>query len=823
MRALGATQQLSATVTDKAGKTLTDAIVSWASGNKSVATVDTNGTVTAVGVGSGTVTATAGGVSGTATITVDPSNNLAKAAGDNQYGYQGTKLAIPVAVRVRDAQGNGVPGHLVQFATAAGNGTVDSAVAFTDSAGVARTGWVMPPVTGTTDTVLLQATALDGAGAPLLGSPATFTAIAHTVLVSGVTPSPLSEGQSATISGSGFDAGAPSVTIDGKSATVTAASATQLTVTVPAYDCKPPRPVAVQVNVGSIPAAPITAAITAPKAPLTLAVGQQAIVSDSAAFCFQFATTTAAETYLVGVASSSDIVTDLQPITLVGSAADTTAVLLPAPAFEAERAGVTPVAPIPSGRLARWLRWGQAEVRRRQLDRPLFEQARGARYAAPLGARTAQLVSDTLQAGDTVVVNFPGDSCRPGDSVQAEVRSMGQHAIWLEDIHNPATYPESTITRLSQLYDATIYPTDTLEFGTPTDADGNGRVVIVITREVNKLGGGELGFVTSCDLLPPGPPYASNAGEFTYILSPDPNGIWGFTYSVASAARDLPEVTAHESVHIIQFTRRDAASHPFPDSWWAEGQAVLGQEVVGDVIEGHTPRTNSLGVAQATNLDDTTSTDFYGLGFSALGLYFGWDPVTTPGVSAHIATAPWECSWLDVPPFNPEPCVGGLDLYGGPWLLLRYLSDRFNATLTEAGLQHALIDNALTGYALFSSVTGVPMDSLLAQFAAMMYVDDLPGVTSPDPALTEASWNLYNVFYGTYSTGGHTYGLRSQLRLTPDSVAFANFTRTANVRAASSYYALLSGPGRPAFALKARNGAGGVLPGKMRYWIVRLH
>ncbi|PYP94248.1 MAG: Ig domain-containing protein, partial [Gemmatimonadetes bacterium] len=65
----GSTQQLSAVTKDGAGNTLTGRVVTWASNNTAVATVNSSGLVTGVTSGSATITATSEGKNGTATIT----------------------------------------------------------------------------------------------------------------------------------------------------------------------------------------------------------------------------------------------------------------------------------------------------------------------------------------------------------------------------------------------------------------------------------------------------------------------------------------------------------------------------------------------------------------------------------------------------------------------------------------------------------------------------------------------------------------------------------------------------------------------------------
>lgn len=67
---VGESVQLTATVKDVAGNTLTGRTITWQSSDRTVASVDSNGLVTGAGEGSATITATSEGKSGTATITV---------------------------------------------------------------------------------------------------------------------------------------------------------------------------------------------------------------------------------------------------------------------------------------------------------------------------------------------------------------------------------------------------------------------------------------------------------------------------------------------------------------------------------------------------------------------------------------------------------------------------------------------------------------------------------------------------------------------------------------------------------------------------------
>jgi uncharacterized protein YjdB len=71
LNSIGATGELSATVFDEDGVEISGAEVSWSSSDASVASVGSNGLVTAESNGSATITAESGDASGSATVTVD--------------------------------------------------------------------------------------------------------------------------------------------------------------------------------------------------------------------------------------------------------------------------------------------------------------------------------------------------------------------------------------------------------------------------------------------------------------------------------------------------------------------------------------------------------------------------------------------------------------------------------------------------------------------------------------------------------------------------------------------------------------------------------
>ena len=105
LQSLGATQQLSAAPTDRAGRPLAGRAVTWSSSNDSVATVSATGLVTAVGNGAATIRATSGAVVGTAAVTVSQAA-ATLAVAPSAATLTGIGQTQQLAVTAQDADNN---------------------------------------------------------------------------------------------------------------------------------------------------------------------------------------------------------------------------------------------------------------------------------------------------------------------------------------------------------------------------------------------------------------------------------------------------------------------------------------------------------------------------------------------------------------------------------------------------------------------------------------------------------------------------------------------------------------------------------------------
>ena len=130
LAALGDTVRLAAEVRDQLGRVMERESAAWASGDTLVATVDSTGLVTAVGNGAATVTAGAGGMSGTARVTVMQTVASVDVSPSADTIAPGDTLRL--MAKATDANGHVVAG--AEFTWASG----DTAVTVVDASGLVR-------------------------------------------------------------------------------------------------------------------------------------------------------------------------------------------------------------------------------------------------------------------------------------------------------------------------------------------------------------------------------------------------------------------------------------------------------------------------------------------------------------------------------------------------------------------------------------------------------------------------------------------------------------------------------------------------------------
>ena len=634
----------------------------------------------------------------------------------------------------------------------------------------------------------------------------TVEALAGAPVVTAVSPATLVPGESATLTGTDLTS-TTQVYVNGVRAVVTQAGAGGVQFTVP---CVAPGAAAVVARNGAANSPDFAANVNAtPSAPM--AVGDFRTLSGSP--CLQLPAA-GAQTYLIGIQSVSEDATSLSSVTFGIDAAGAVAdVAESAGAFRSSpvRAAFQPVV-AGDADARRLAAHRQAELALRAQDiattEALLRTRTGRGGIATFKSSAAGAVPSV---GDLIDMRYPdpdGNLCTDYVPVTGRVAHVSTRAIFVADTANPTGgFTAADYTHFGSVFDDSIYGPQATYFGTPTDHDENERIIVLLTKEVNKREN-ILGMVVSADFFPRTTCASSDEGEIYYGRVPDPNGDFGAEYSVAAARLDVPALIAHEMTHIIQFGRRIEVpgASDYQALWEMESQATLAEEVIGHRFNmRQTGQNYGFDVAWENCQSNATGIAWYCDKFQDLALYYGFLTATTraPG-------APEQCSFVGRPDQgNDGPCISQRMIYTG-WSFLRWLSDHYGDALGGEGQLHRqLIDNTTSGFTSIARVVGQPIHELYGRWAATLYTDDrFAGVGG---TLSLPSWNLYDI----------EQHLNQNARLDPYDHTFTDASRNVSVRGGSSAYFLVSGP-RLASAVRATTTTGGTLPVAMRMWIVRV-
>ena len=642
--------------------------------------------------------------------------------------------------------------------------------------------------------------------------------------ISSVSPDPMIEGHTATLIGTDFspDIASNTVWMNSVALLVTQASATSLTVTIPA-GCGPLRAASLRVTAEGVLGAVFSTTVAPDPAGdaiqnVELAVGEQ-IVYRQPRHCLGLPTNGGAAQYLIGVQSTGLNGSVTRDVTVEGTITGAAPVQSPAVALvqasPSAGGGSNPLSgdlgERPGTRLLQRHR-ARHSAAMTDLLRPV--QNLGVRPASisSQGAPSRTVVDGTENVGDSLDLRFRkiGRDCTLAstETVTAELRVKTARSMWWVDVDDtPDGFTDADLQTMGDFFDDVIWASSIAEFDYVNDIDGNGRIVILLTQQIN-ADGQLLGFVNPCDFFPRTEVAASNEGEFFYAIAPDPAGAVGDTLSVATLLELLPSVIAHEFTHIIQISRREASSTAldFMSPFVAEGQATLGEEVIGHLVLGNDMGLNLSGEV-AFNFDDVQVVPWYFDQFADLVFYFGW-----PGSpdDPRIEGTPQECTWIDAE--VEHPCGGRPLWYGVTWSFLRWASDVYGDVLGgEPAFQAALIDSDLSGFAnLEEALAGQgTIEDHLARWAATLYMDDRPGA-SPENSMS--SWDLLDVNADVVDTAW----------LNPEVRGFINFTETVTVRDPSTAYFLVGGSGASStYRLLVGTPSGSDLDSNVQVWLVR--
>jgi hypothetical protein len=347
--------------------------------------------------------------------------------------------------------------------------------------------------------------------------------------------------------------------------------------------------------------------------------------------------------------------------------------------------------------------------------------------------------------GDVLSLDVPDgsskDLCANYFQTQAVVASVSRRAILAVDtLDGPPTllFPQTVLDSITQEFDNNTFVTDSSYFGNPTDVDGNGRVILLFTGEVNKLtaagstGGFVGGFFFAGDYFPKtgaaGQSCAeSNNAEIMYLLSPDPTGKYGNIRSASSVRQGTRGTIPHELEHMINAGNRyfNPNATAFEDNWLDESLAHIAEEAVGRVSRGFTD-LQTLTMADMLPAGNQAARDdfnaFFFQNFARLS-YWMARPDTSSGISSNSDA--------------------NLSSSGADWAIGRYAADNYSNGDVRA-FTRRLAAGPNNGIKNFTTVAGAALDTLMAGWLVSMYADHL-GIPGINAKYQYRSYNFRNI------------------------------------------------------------------------------
>jgi hypothetical protein len=688
--------------------------------------------------------------------------------------------------------------------------------------------------------------------------PVTFTATAvdslpGDVVLDSVTPRPLRAGEEATAYGSGLPTSASDggVRVEGAGAEVLSASSGSIWFRVPDFAdrCLPARPVGVRVESGGLVSEGLTVELRPAGQILSLEVGESVTTSPpSEPDCIHLDSAASGRSYRVVAQSASTVPGATTPMRLVvRSGADVGA--------SAADPAATPVAPrrVPFWRVGAMDRGLHLRTRLEQAAREELLRRPGGQGGdrppptarrAPSAAATVPSTGDTLELVVPISQDLTVSCTDTSTVVTAVVREVGERVALLEDTLSPADgFTAGDWEELAREMEEVIFPTDTAYFGPPADINGDGRVLVLFTPEVNRLtpAGSEAfvgGFFLSTDLVDSGDEEgggvrgpegeicpSSNESELVYLAVADPRGSFGIEVSRDRAMRNARSVSAHEIEHLLSAEQRMIHREGWVDdlesAWLGEALAHLAEEVTGLAVRDLATREN-LDHARVT--DEEEAFEAYFFNNLARGAFF----LQAPGNTFTV--------------IGRDPGgVESLKMRGFGWLLARWLGDHFGPDGTggpvagsrEEALFRELssggpdaargIDNVLRAVATVGGSAPSWAD-LLTDFGATLAVDD--DADGLRERLTLPTWDLRDIYRGIHEGprgGSGPFTEAYPLQMVTSDASTAAFTFDVNA-SGGVYFEIGEESAAPALSLALRSQGGDEVPpgARARFTVIRV-
>jgi hypothetical protein len=375
------------------------------------------------------------------------------------------------------------------------------------------------------------------------------------------------------------------------------------------------------------------------------------------------------------------------------------------------------------------------DVHQRLREREIAELEPMIRSTLPGGSAPAIPTAALPAVGDLMELNV-ALSCTTERMRTGRVMAVSQRAIIVADLANPGSgFTAADYADLAGSFDTLIHPVATRHFGSPSDIDGNGRIIVFFTRAVNEMTppgsstftagvfwAGDLFPATATARLEACP--AANQAELFYVAVPDPTASAGPQVPLEWLRERVVRVMVHEYQHLLNAARRMYvnATGSFEQTWLNEGLSHIAEELLFFEATGLAPGMNiDVPRLLATPGAATAFTRYMGGNETNLRRYLEQPATASPMASDALSTR------------------------GAAWSFLRYAADRSGAG--DESVFHGLVNSTRSGLANLDAVLGAPTLDWMRDWAVALYADDhVPGI---DRRHTQPSWNFRDLYGAT--------------------------------------------------------------------------
>lgn len=371
---------------------------------------------------------------------------------------------------------------------------------------------------------------------------------------------------------------------------------------------------------------------------------------------------------------------------------------------------------------------------------------------------------------------------------QARLQYAGARVYVYEDTGAPASFSASEYARFGTLFDDVLYPIDTAAFGFPSDIDGNGHIIVLLSQKINQLttraectasGAFVAGYFFGYDLTNGS---GSNRSEIFYSIAPDSTGQFSCAHRKTQVTAQTPTTFIHEFQHMISYNQHVLVRQGQSEvTWLNEGLSHVAEELGSKYYEAKYPAPS--GRTVPTQLFPDSSQAF--INPDLRNAYF-------------YLLAPRHNS---VTTFS---ALGTLEERGAAWLFLRWLGDQKGDQIYKQ-----LVETTRRGTDNVSAAAGEPFPALFGDFGIATYTDSIDGVPrSAVPARYRfTSRNTRQIFGRLFPT-----------RPNPIATVQLGCAGTATqpmVQGTSSYFLTGGTTGCSGTRLDLTTADGGVLPGTL--------